>query len=231
MCVVLHAGTGRAKTATDPDALYGDRENTASATQAADIWAQRGADYEASWKLARVCYWLGTHLPGQARRAPLERGITAGETAVRLGPDRPEGHFWLAANMGGLAESSGILQGLKYKNRIKSELQSVIAIDAGWQGGSAEAALGQWFHEVPRLFGGSTSKAEEHFRRALSYDPENFLALLYLAEVLASNGHRGDARIMLQRLLDAPLSTDWAPEDREFKRRAAARLSSLADTP
>src|SRR5437762_2478277 len=46
-----------------PDELYKDRENIASAKRAADLWQARanaGKDYEASWKLARACYWIGT---------------------------------------------------------------------------------------------------------------------------------------------------------------------------
>ena len=47
------------------------------------------------------------HAP-KASAGGLERGITAGEAAIRLGPDRPEGHYWLAADMGALAESFGL---------------------------------------------------------------------------------------------------------------------------
>ena len=35
---------------------------------------------------------------------------------MRLGPDRPEGHYWLAADMGALAESFGLTQGMKYRS-------------------------------------------------------------------------------------------------------------------
>ena len=35
------------------------------------------------------------------------------------------------------------------------------------------------------------------------------------------------AQALLRRLLDAPLSNEWAPEDRDFKTQAAALLKSL----
>jgi hypothetical protein len=133
--------------------------------------------------------------------------------------------------MGTLAESFGIVQGLKYRTKIRDELERVLSIEAGWQGGSAEAAIGQWYYEVPRLLGGSATKAEAHFRRALSYDAQNLLALSFLAELLASNRQYVEARALLQRVLDAPLSTEWAPEDRDFKRQAAERLTSLGSRP
>ena len=99
----------------DPDELYRRREDLASAARAAALWNDAvTTDFVAAWKVARAYYWLGTHVPEAERRAALERGVSAGENAVRLGPDRPEGHFWLAANMGTLAQSFGAAQGLKY---------------------------------------------------------------------------------------------------------------------
>lgn len=212
----------------DPDALYRDRENPASADHAAELWARRAdTDFDSAWKLARVCYWLGTHGPRDARRDALERGVTAGESAVRLAPDRPDGHFWLAADMGALAESFGLRQGLKYRGRIKSELERVIAIAPGWQGASAEAALGRWYLEVPWLFGGSKKKAEAELRLALSLNPESRTALDALADLLIDDGRVDEARTLLQRVVDLPVEPEWAPEDRAFAKEAAARLKAL----
>jgi hypothetical protein len=213
----------------DADALYRQREDLAKATQAAQIWSSHAADnYEAAWKLARAAYWIGGHAPEGERRAALERGIIAGETAVRLAPDRPEGHYWLAADMGALAESFGLTQGLKYRSRIKSELERVMAIDAGWEQASAVTALGRWYYLVPRLFGGSRSKADEHFRRTLEQFPTSITALLFLAESLTAQHKTAEAAQLLQRVLDAPIEPEWAPEDRDFKRQAAERLRALA---
>jgi hypothetical protein len=230
-CAILFIGAVQAPAPDDPDALYRNREDLPKAVRAADLWAARDADYEAAWKLARACHWLGTHLPENARRSALERGVAAGEAAIRLRPARPEGHFWLAADMGTLAESFGMVQGLKYRARIRDELQRVVSIDEGWQGGSAEAGLGQWYYEVPRLLGGSPVKAEEHLRRALTYDPLNLVALSFLAELVASSARRDEARVLLQRILDAPLSAEWAPEDRDVKKQAAEALRKLVRHP
>jgi hypothetical protein len=215
-------------TPDDPDLLYRQRADRVSARRAADLWAARPAnDFEASWKLARACYWMGTHAPDAARRAALERGVQAGEAAARIAPDRPEGHFWLAADMGRLAESFGIGQGLKYRGRIKAELERVIAIEPGWLGGSAEAALGQWYAEVPRLFGGSRPKAEALLRRALTYDGRNRSALSSLADLLIDAGKNEEAAAVLRRVLEGPSDPEWIPEDAEFKKKAAERLERL----
>jgi len=212
----------------DPDALYRHREDLPSARRAADLWAERATtDFESAWKLARTCYWLGTRGVPDERRAVLERGVKAGESAARFEPNRPEGHFWFAANMGILAQSFGTSQGLKYRSRIKEELERVLAIDPGWQDGSADAALGQWYFKVPRLLGGSRSKAEEHLRRALMYDPNSRLALSELADVVAAGGRRDEAIAILRQLIAAPVDPDWAPEDTDIKRKAVERLKTL----
>src|SRR5262249_48026038 len=111
---------GQAPAAEDPDELYRRRQELPAARRPADLWAARASmDYDAAWKLARVCDWLGTAGAPDERRRALERGVKAGESAARLEPNRPEGHFWYAANMGNLAQLFGASQGLKYRGRIK----------------------------------------------------------------------------------------------------------------
>jgi hypothetical protein len=65
---------------------------------------------------------------------------------VSLEANRPEGHFWIAASMGALAESFGLRQGLKYRGEIRDELLTVLKLDPAFQKGSADRALGRWFY-------------------------------------------------------------------------------------
>ena len=213
----------------NPDALYRERTNLQSATRAADLWdAHASTEYAAAWKLARISYWLGTHGPAEARRAALERGIKAGEEAVALSPGRPEGHFWLAADMGALAEAGGMRSGLKYRGRIKQELERTIAIDPKYEEGSAEAALGQWYAKVPGMFGGDDKQAEAHLRRALAINPESRNALVDLAGLMIDEGKKDEARQLLRRAIDAPVDPQWAPEDREASAEASRMLKKLS---
>ena len=230
MCAAFTRGAlaTQAGTGFDADALYRQRENLSNAKQAANLWAERASvDFDAAWKLARAWYWIGTHETSQNQRGALERGVTAGENAVRLVSNRPEGHFWMAANMGRLAESFGVFQGLKYRGRIKDELEKALMLDPSWQGGSAEDALGQWYATVPRLFGGSQQAAEQHLRRAISHDGNNMSALVFLGEMLLNQRRTAEASTYLQRVIDADLDDEWAPEDREFKQKAATLLKTI----
>ena len=219
--------------ADDPDALYRDREHLASAKKATDIWAARLAanakDFESAWKLAQARYWLGTHgLPQPERKAALEAGIAAARAAIALNANRPEGHFWLAANMGALAESFGLRQGIRYRGQIKDALLTTLKLDAGFLQGSADRALGRWYFKVPGLFGGSNRQSEAHLRKSLTYNPNSVISHLFLAETLEDMGRKDEARQECQAAIDAPFDPDWTPEDKRFKETARRLLRDLS---
>jgi hypothetical protein len=215
----------------DPDVLYRDRAQLASAHQAADIWEARLAanarDFESAWKLARACFWLGGHTAAEEQRQQYERGVSAATRAVELDQKRPEGHFWMAANMGAMAESFGLRAGIRYRGPIKKALETVLEIDPGFQQGSPDRALGRWYSKVPRLFGGSDDKAVEHLKRSLMYAPQSTATHFFLAETYLDMNRPDDARREAQSVLDAPLDSEWAPEDHDFKQKAADLLKRI----
>jgi tetratricopeptide (TPR) repeat protein len=219
--------------AGDPDALYRDRENRASATKAAEIWAARLAanprDFDSAFKLAQARYWLGTNgLPEPERKAALEAGIESARAAIAMNSGRPEGHFWLAANMGALAESFGLRQGIKYRGQIKDALLAALKANPAYLDGSADRAIGRWYFKVPGLFGGSSRKSEEHLRKSLTYNPNSVISRLFLAETLEDLGRVAEARKEAQAAIDAPFDPNWTPEDRRFKEQAKRLLQRLA---
>jgi tetratricopeptide (TPR) repeat protein len=228
--MALQASVPQART-DDPDALYANRTDLASAKKAAEIWEARlrdnPKDFDTAAKLTRTYYWLGRHAADDERRAFLERGIAAGRAAVALQPNRPEGHFWIAANMGGLAESYGLRQGIKYRGEIRDELMTTLRLDAAFQQGSADRALGRWYYKVPGLFGGSNAKAEEHLRRSLTYSPGNTASLYFLAEVLIATKRNPEAQAVLQKLIASPGEPGWGPEDHEYKVKGQRLLDKL----
>jgi tetratricopeptide (TPR) repeat protein len=224
----LSARVAAGQAGDDPDRLYSEREDMAKAAAAAGIWQRRLAsnpgDFESAWKLARACYWLGSHVAPVDRRAQLDRGIEAARRAVAASPKRPEGHFWLAANMGAMAETAGMRAGLRYRGEIKRELETVLAIDPAFQQGSADRALGRWYYKVPGLFGGDDQKSLEHLQRSLTYDPDSAASWSFMADTLRELGRREEARQALQKVLAAPADGDWGPETRDFQRQAEAAL-------
>lgn len=228
-------GTGVATAAqetTKADALYANRVDPAAARQAVTLYQEHHKaaprDFVGAWKLARACYFLGTHGPPKERRGWLEAGMEAAGRAAALNETRPEGHFWLAANMGALAESYGLRQGLRYRTRIKRALERVLAIDPSYLEGSADRALGRWYHKVPGLFGGSAARSEQHLRKSLRYNPQSIVSYVFLAELYEDEGRPAEAQRLYQTVLELPVREEYTVEERAFKAQARERLQALA---
>ena len=224
----------KAADGTSPDTLYAQREDVTKAKEAADIWQARsagGKDFESLWKLSRAAYYLGTLGPKDEQQAELDRGITAGKQAADLAPGKPDGWFWWGANMGEMAQKVSMFSAKKYVDPMKQAFEKIIAMQPGWQEGSAESALGQWYIQVPgNMFccGGDKDKGITWLRKALAYNPESSNIRYSLAEVLANDGKtRAEATDLLQKVLAAPIDPDWAPEDKNFKVKAQALLAKL----
>jgi tetratricopeptide (TPR) repeat protein len=217
----------------DPDALYRNREQPASAVAAERIWSDRVAadprDFESAWKLARARYWLGTNgpAPSDERKRILERGIEAGRLAAAASPDAPDGHFWIAANMGALADAHGLRQGIRYRTPIREALETALRLNPAFLHGSPDRALGRWYFKVPGLFGGDLRKSEQHLRKALTYKPDSVISLLFLGETLIEVDRPAEARTALDAAVAAPLDPDWTPEDTRFKAEAKRLLAGL----
>ena len=133
----------------------------------------------------------------------------------------------MAANMGALAESFGLRQGIKYRTPVREALERVLAIDPAFLQGSADRALGRWYFKVPGMFGGDDRKSEQHLRKALAYNENSIITRVFLAETLEELDKRDEAVAQLRAALAAPVDPDWAPEDRRFKQQAEALMKKL----
>jgi tetratricopeptide (TPR) repeat protein len=225
-----------AQPADSPDLLFQARE-PASVQRAVALWKARldrnPGDAESSWKLARAHYWLGANSGGsrETRRPHLEEGIAVARRAVAIAPRAPDGHFWLAANMGLLAELFGRREGLRYRDDIKRALETTLTADPAYLHGSARRALGRWYATVPGMFGGNKRTGEAYLRASLDLKRDSAITMVLLAELLLDTGRRDEARGQLTAALAAPADPDWTPEDQRFKTRAKELLAGLDARP
>ncbi len=79
----------------------------------------------------------------------------------------------------------------------------------------------------PLLLGGSLDHALDIYRRALQLAPHNSTTLLYFAEALLSDRQPGEARRVLNRLIEAAPDPDWTWEQTRDKTLARALLQKM----
>jgi tetratricopeptide (TPR) repeat protein len=211
------------------DDLYAQRGELAKAKEALAKYqgALAAAEdaYGASWRLARVKYWIGDHTADNTvKKQIFQQGIDYAKKAIELGPDKVEGHFWLGVCYGVYGEAKGVLKSLFLVKPIKEEMQRVLEIEPAYDKGGADRILGRVFHEVPGLFGGSEKKSLEHLLKAVEYGPRVGLNLLYLADTYISLDQIDKARQTLEYILTMEPEPELIPETAEERVQARQKL-------
>jgi tetratricopeptide (TPR) repeat protein len=200
------------------DGLYAQREDLARVRQGLTLLRRaRAADqnsYDVAWRIAQFDYYLGAHTKEREERdKAFEEGIEAGKRAVALQDNRPEGHFWLGANHGGVAQTS-LLGGLAEIDDIREQMQAVVRVDEGYQSGSAYMVLGQVELEAGRMMG-DPAQAVEYLEKGLKLGPNNALLRLRLAQAYIKVNRKEDARKQLDALIKATPDPKYLPEHKE----------------
>lgn len=213
----------------EADKLYAGREDIARVRAALTMLrrarAVESSNYEAAWRIGQFAHYLGAHTTDEAERDKAFReGVEASKAAAELQPQKPEGHFWLGANYGGVAQHS-TLAGLTAVDDITTEMEIVLKLDEGFQGGSAYLALGQLYLEAPRMLGGDSQKALAFLEKGLRFGENNALLRLRLAEAYVAVKRNEDARKQLDAINTLKPDPNFLPEYKD----AVAEAQKLRD--
>jgi tetratricopeptide (TPR) repeat protein len=198
------------------DKLYPERADLQRTREGITLLARAlaadSSSYDAAWRLARLNYFLGSHTKDERERErAYDKGVEAGRRAVKLQDGKPEGHFWLGANLGGQAQTSA-LSGLAAIDEIRVEMEKVIRLDESFQSGSAYMALGQVDLEAPRMFGGDAKRAVDVLEKNLRFGKDNVVYRLRLAQAYLAVNRKEDARRELDMVLSMTPNPDYIPE-------------------
>jgi tetratricopeptide (TPR) repeat protein len=215
----------------EAEPLWEGREDLARARVAVAALRQaRTADYgnyEAAWKLARASFYVGDHTENDDERDNMFReGTEAGKAAVKLQPDKPDGHFWLGANYGGSAAHSTIAN-LSSFNDIKTEMDAVLKIDESYQGYSAYLGLGRLYLQAPRMLGGDSAKAIEYLETGVKKNPNHSLMRFHLAEAFESNNRYGEAKKQIEMVMAATPDPKYMAEHKEAVEKSKKLLEKI----
>ena len=181
-------------------------------------------NYQVEWTFAKFSYFLGKYTDNEDEgEENLEAGRDAGKVASRVDPNKPEGYFWYAANLGELSKRSPVTIGFRSVDDIKEAMNKVIALQPDYQGASAYDALGQC-ELATRLKGGDAAKAVEYLEKGNELAPDNATMRADLAEAYLAVKRDSDAKKQIDYVLQMKPNPDYMPEYREAVEKAKKLL-------
>ncbi len=177
-------------------------------------------NFEVEWKFAKFSYFLGKQLENEKEKISVfEAGRDAAKIASRVEPNKPDGHFWFAANLGELSQISPITVGLKSVDDIRESMSEVIRIEPKYQGASAFDALGQ-LELKTRMYGGKADKAVEYLEKGLDLNKENANIRVHLAEAYIAVKRDADARKQIDELMKMKPNPEYVREHAQAVEKA-----------
>ena len=164
--------------------------------------ASKPPDYEILWRLAKYKNYLAGHVSSKDDKSKLyESAIDLAKKAIENNDQRPEGHFWLAANYGEYAELKGPFKSLWLVRTIRQEFERVFEIEPGFDNGNLYLALGEMYLRLPWLMGGNHQRGLELLETGVKTGPTNADLLVTLAEYYLKDNRKSEARKLLETTL------------------------------
>jgi tetratricopeptide (TPR) repeat protein len=163
------------------------------------------------------------------RREAAKRGIIAARHARELKPDRVEGHYWYAVNIGFLADVDRSY-GLDAVAEMEPSLKRAGEIDERYDSAGPLRVLGVLLLRTPGppVSIGSPRKGLRLLQRAVELLPEYPENYLYLGEALREAGRADEAKAAWQKVLTLPAPAGRTVETERWKRNAQDLLANSA---
>lgn len=138
-----------------------------------------------------------------------ERALAAlsqdAEALVAAWPDRAEARIWQGIILSTYAGAKGGLSALNLVKDAREALEAALRLDEKALDGSAHTSLGSLYYQVPGwpLSFGDDAIAEQHLLAALAINPDGIDPNYFYADFLAREGREDQARLYLQKALQA----------------------------
>jgi hypothetical protein len=171
-----------------------------------------------AWQFARAAHFYAYNFIADynPKVKILYEGIDAALYSIKLNPNNPEPHFWLASCYGSIVEASGLLEGFHYVGAILDEINAVIKLAPGFLDGAAYAVRARVYFKAPGwpLSVGDLNKSADDFVHAFKYATgKNRLVYRFYVEYLLQTGNLPKARETIAVGLALPLDRENLVED------------------
>lgn len=170
-------------------------------------------DPEAAWRFARACYDLSDLATSNPEKADFaSQGISAAQSAIQKDSNSAPAHYYLAMDIGQLADTRRNLSALRMVREMEREFLTARALDEHFDHAGPDRNLGLLYSQAPVIASiGSRSKARQHLKMAIQLAgdfPENHLNLI---EAYLKWGDKAQA---LQQLTE--LERLWPEAQKKF---------------
>lgn len=164
-------------------------------------------NYEACWKIARSCFFLGDGLPEtdemkERHREMGEQGMPYGKKALAINPGGIEGHYYYALCIAeysiGISIVKALAKGLgpEYEKHVGTALE----LDRQYDSAGPLRAMGRYWYKLPWPKRDS-KKSVRYLKEAVEAAPFSIRGRVYLAESYLKGGDKEPAEAELREAL------------------------------
>lgn len=249
------------------DEAWAKRIEKEECQKAAERYAEAGKldprSYYALSMASRAYYVLADYyLTGdenkKARMETYNKGVEVGEKAMATDPeftkhvragekteeaaqvlkkDHIDGLYWTASNLGKWSVDAGFVTLLSNKNRIKSLIERVAALDETYFYAASHRYLGTLYAKAPSFAGGDMVKSLEHYKKSLEIAPNYFGTRVLKAEFYCTKLQKAEDKGKecfkedLEYVINTPVDIvpELTPENTLEKRKAEALLKQISE--
>lgn len=212
------------------DRLWAERASPEAVERAASLGAHSVAEHPSSydlvWRLARV-YWRKGDLATDKsqRRDTYATARRYAEAAIKLDPERVEGHCYYALTTGDYGGTLGLVGAARegIGSTFEREIKRAYDINRDFDNGSPMLALGRYYFELPWPLR-DLNKSRRYLEELKQRHPDALLGRLYLAETDHALGDDAAARQELHYVLSHDPVPGRAVEERDIKSDAEQRM-------
>jgi tetratricopeptide (TPR) repeat protein len=218
------------------------------AYETARVASRTNDDDETKWRLGRACFdWAEELKSNNSRREQVaQEGIAACRQLLGQNPTSAPGHYYLAMNLGEVADVRRFTALKKVVPQMEAEFKAALGLDPQLDSAGPDRNLGLLYLQAPGwpLSLGSKAKGKHHLLQALKLAPEYPENLLNVIEAELDWGEKKEAAKHLESLdevwpkAQARFNTpewsaswfDWA-ERRTAARKKAGQPVKAAGSP
>lgn len=146
-------------------------------------------------------------------------GSTLGEKAIEFYPQNPAILLWYIANFSKYGEAKGIVSSAKegLADKIKTHTEKLMNLNPEFADGAPHKLLGVINYKAPNipffLTWPSKEVAEQHLIEALKINPKSISNIYFYAEFLTEVKRNAEAKVLLNKILNASPREDALIED------------------